>query len=129
HVMFGTIDQWYYQFVEGLSPIAAGWKEISFAPGMFKRINWAEASVSSPYGNIELSWKREHHEISIKITIPDGTIGSLFMPEENAHVESDSDRCDYISSPHPHRPYPLEKFGYWRLSSGSHTLIWIPRES
>ncbi|MDD2405154.1 MAG: family 78 glycoside hydrolase catalytic domain [Sphaerochaetaceae bacterium] len=129
HVMFGTIDQWYYQFVAGLSPIAAGWKEISFAPGRFKRINWAEASVSSPYGNIELSWKREHHEISIKITIPDGTIGSLFMPEENAHVESDSDRCDYISSPHPHRPYPLEKFGYWRLSSGSHTLIWIPRKS
>ncbi len=128
HVMLGTIDQWYYHFVVGIFPLAAGWQEIGLAPARFKLLDWAGASITTPYGETQLRWRREHDTVTMTIGIPNGTVGQLFLPEDHPLVEacvaSEPRPVLFTTDDHPNRPYPLEHHGYLTIPAGLHELTW-----
>jgi alpha-L-rhamnosidase len=82
HIMLGSIDQWFYTYVAGLTPLAPGWREIGLAPAYLQQIDHAAATVETPYGEASLQWERRDGEVVVTIRIPSGTDGYLFLPPE-----------------------------------------------
>ena len=80
HIMFGSIDAWFYQYVAGISPLEAHWKRIALFPGRFSHMDHAGATVETPYGLAHLDWQREDAALLISIIIPPGSEGVLFLP-------------------------------------------------
>lgn len=80
HIMLGSIDQWFYTYVAGLSSMAPGWRQIALAPAYLKEIDHACATVGTPYGQASLQWERSDGGVLVTITIPPGTEGYLFLP-------------------------------------------------
>jgi len=89
HIMLGSVDGWYYQFLAGIRPSAPAWKQISCRPGMFSGLTFAHAAVSTPGGRAELGWERSEDLLKISVTIPPGSEGLLYLPEGYADAASD----------------------------------------
>ena len=87
HIMLGSIDQWFYTYVAGLSPLAPGWRKINLAPAYIAQISHASASVVTPYGQATLQWERNDCSVVVTLTIPPDTDGYLFLPPELTLLE------------------------------------------
>jgi len=128
HIMLGSIDQWFYEKVAGIMPMAAGWSEIGFAPARFTRLSFASATVDTPYGEAAVSWERNDARVHISMTVPQGTRGLLFLRERNQDYQWESlpyeARIDLVRGTHPSQPYPLDSSGYYLLTPGTYTACW-----
>ena len=80
HIMLGSIDTWFYQFIAGISPLGPGWESIGFYPGYFKEITHAEAGARTPYGPAAVQWTRDDGILQVHMTIPSGVRGELYPP-------------------------------------------------
>jgi hypothetical protein len=69
------------QYVVGISPIEAGFKEFRVAPRM-GTLNRAEASFDTHYGTIRASLLRHDGIIELHLTVPEGTIAHLTIGGE-----------------------------------------------
>lgn len=97
HIMFGTVDAWFYSGLAGLSPLAPGWTKFRVAPKTPGRLSHVSASRMTPRGAIAISWSRSpwlsgdgsgRHEVSVpnggqftlRLTVPDGTQAVVEVP-------------------------------------------------
>jgi len=80
HIMLGSVDGWYYQYLAGIRPSAPAWKQIACHPGMFSGLTFAHAAVHTPGGRAELGWERSGDLLKISVTIPPGSEGLLYLP-------------------------------------------------
>ena len=69
------------QYVVGISPIEAGFKEFRVAPQM-GTLNRAEVSFDTHYGTIRASLLRHDGTIDLRLTVPEGTIAHLTVDGE-----------------------------------------------
>jgi len=129
HIMFGSIDQWFYTYVAGLSPLAPGWKKIALAPAYLEKIEHASATIAAPYGEVALQWERNNGDVIVTITIPSGTDGYLFLPssltirERLVGVEVFTEAKVSLLS-----PYKMEEQNCWHLSAGFYRIVCTPVE-
>ncbi len=129
HIMLGSIDEWFYTYVAGLSPLAPGWREIALAPAYLEKIEHASAAVSTPYGETIIGWERDNDNVIVTTTIPSGADGYLFLPpeltiEELPHgVEAVLEgKASWLS------PYQGEGQNCWHLPAGFYQLVCTPAE-
>ncbi|HEY9054534.1 MAG TPA: family 78 glycoside hydrolase catalytic domain [Rectinemataceae bacterium] len=97
HIMFGSVDAWFFSALGGLSPTAAGWKRVRVAPKTPGNLSHASVSRRTPRGVISASWSRSpwlsgdgasHHassgpsggEFRLELSIPDGVRADVEMP-------------------------------------------------
>jgi len=82
HPMQAGYDICFYEDIAGIRPDAAGYgfKVIRFEPLFMDLMDWAKASVESPYGTIVSSWKHNKGEIEWKISIPANSTGLVALP-------------------------------------------------
>ncbi len=80
HIMLGSIDTWFYQYIAGISPLRPGWESIGFYPGYFQEITHAEAGAKTPYGPAAVQWIRDDGTLQVHMTIPSGVRGELYPP-------------------------------------------------
>jgi hypothetical protein len=69
------------QYVVGISPVEAGFKEFRVAPQM-GTLTRAEASFDTHYGTIRASLLRHDGIIELHLTVPEGTIAHLTIGGE-----------------------------------------------
>jgi alpha-L-rhamnosidase len=128
HIMLGSIDQWFYEKVAGIMPMAAGWREIGFAPARFSKLTFASASVETPYGEAALSWERDGTKVRTSMTVPQGTRGLLFLRGIYNDYQWESlsynATIDFVLETHPLQPYPLDSIGYYILTPGNYSAVW-----
>lgn len=78
HYFLGTIDDWLYGEVAGLRPLEAGWQVARIAPAVVGTgIHSAEASVTTPYGELSVSWRVEGDEVVLDSVVPVGVTAHL----------------------------------------------------
>ena len=58
------------QFVLGIKPLAPGWKEIEITPQP-GNLQWAEGTVPTALGDIEVSWKKVNGKLKLAYKVPD----------------------------------------------------------
>jgi alpha-L-rhamnosidase len=80
HYFLGTIDDWLFGDVAGLRPLAPGWQRIEVRPALTAYLDHASASVSTPYGEASVAWRKVAGSIEVDVTIPVGTEAVVGLP-------------------------------------------------
>ena len=88
----GSVGQWFYRTLAGISPAAPGFKEIVIKPAMVGDLTWVKAWHDSPYGRITSQWQRDQKELTMGVHIPPNTIATVFVPAKDAGAVLESGR-------------------------------------
>lgn len=81
HYFLGTIDDWLFQDVAGITPVEAGWRRTRIAPRVLGHgLGHAAASVGTPYGKLSVSWREIGDGVELECTIPVGVTADVELP-------------------------------------------------
>jgi alpha-L-rhamnosidase len=82
HYAYGAVIDWVYRHVAGLAPDAdaPGYRHVLLAPKPAHGIEWASASVETPYGTVSTSWRIENGSLIVEVGLPFGTTGTFIAP-------------------------------------------------
>ncbi len=110
HYAYGAVIDWVYRNVAGIAPDRdrPGYRQIVFAPRPAVGLDWARASIDTPYGRAAISWDlRGEAVLAAEIDVPFGSSGVFIAPatsQSTVHVNGQ------------------EQSGELRLSPGHHTI-------
>jgi hypothetical protein len=81
HEMFGTIAQWFYEDVAGITNLEPGYKKIQIRPLITPDgIASASATYDSVQGEIKSGWSQDANGITMNVTIPANTTAKVYVP-------------------------------------------------
>jgi len=108
HYAYGAVIDWVYRYVAGIAPDRRqpGYRRVVFAPKPAKGVDWARASVDTPYGNAAIAWQLDGDgKLSVDIELPSGTSGEFIVPataESRIHVDGDPGTASVSLAPGHH---------------------------
>lgn len=79
HAMFGTVDDWFYQYLAGIQP-ADGFHQITIRPYVPTGLTHVAASEQTPYGRTASEWTAAGGKLTLTVTIPPNTQATIGMP-------------------------------------------------
>lgn len=81
HYFLGTVDDWLFEDVAGLRPLAPGWRRIGVHPALTAFLDHASAAVMTPYGEAAVAWRKaEGGKVEIEVTVPVGAEAEVGLP-------------------------------------------------
>ncbi len=80
HYAFGSVVEYLYRTVAGISEEAPGYKRIRIAPALNEGLSWVNASYKSIYGTIESDWKILGNQLAMDVIIPANTTATIVIP-------------------------------------------------
>lgn len=85
HIMFGSIDSWFYKFLAGIQidEKQPGFQNIIIKPCIPKDLEWVKASVNTVKGKASVEWHQSAEGYTLKITIPFGSQATVYIPAKN----------------------------------------------
>lgn len=95
HYAYGSIGDWMYRKIAGISQLAPGYKKIRIQPMLVRGIEEAEASFESPYGKIVSGYACRDGKIRIRVEIPANTTAEIYLPEREEPAAVGSGRYEY----------------------------------
>jgi len=83
HYAYGAVGAWMYRTVAGLEldPADPGYHHVIFRPRPGGTITWAEASLKTKRGLASIHWELKAGELCIDVTVPEGSRGTLSLPD------------------------------------------------
>ncbi|MBT4819750.1 MAG: family 78 glycoside hydrolase catalytic domain [Lentisphaerae bacterium] len=82
HHMFGSIDAWLYQYLAGIRPTTAGFREIAITPHVPTALPSVAATVVTPAGEAQSNWHRdEAGSYRFELVIPKGVTATFALPK------------------------------------------------
>ena len=95
HYAYGSIGDWMYRKVAGLSPLEPGYKKFQIKPMFVKGIEECEVSYDSVYGKIVAKTACKAGKIHIHAEVPANTQAVIILPEKEERLEVGSGVYDY----------------------------------
>jgi len=126
HPMQAVYDAWFFEDIAGIRPdiSGAGFKVTRFEPTLTGQLEWAKASIETPYGKTVSDWSKTDGRLTWKIVIPPNTSGLVALPTGKKITVND------VSHPDTDRFPVVEDKGHTalhRFSSGTyHICISFP---
>ena len=80
HYAYGSVGDWLYSYVAGITPRSPGYKEISFAPTVTPGLDSTRASLKTVYGLASCAWEKNGGTLTVSITVPCNVRAELVMP-------------------------------------------------
>ncbi len=82
HIMFGDFAAWAFAHLAGIRPLesAPGGREMLIAPCPIAALEFAEATVGTPYGTYASAWRREGGTLSFTVTVPPNASAIVRLP-------------------------------------------------
>ena len=87
HYGYGSIGEWMYSTVAGLSVDFSGDAPIRIAPLPGYGIESATATLDTPFGAASSSWQIENDEIALTVVIPPNSMAIVEIPAGSAEIE------------------------------------------
>jgi alpha-L-rhamnosidase len=81
HYALGAVADWMHRRVAGLVPAAPGYRRILVRPRPGGGLTHASATHESPYGRIEVAWRRTADRLDVDVTIPPGVAAQVHLPD------------------------------------------------
>lgn len=81
HIMFGTVDAWFYKDLAGIKLGKPGWEEVIIKPVIPKGLKHAAASTKTIRGVIKSAWAIEDGEFTLEVAIPVNSKAKVYIPE------------------------------------------------
>ncbi|KAI1813758.1 glycoside hydrolase family 78 protein [Poronia punctata] len=88
HYAFGSVANWIFRTVAGLSPAEPGWKTIRVAPIPGGDLTSAKASYKSPYGLTSTEWSLDGEDFNLKLVVPPNAKAEVVLPGTDDDVTS-----------------------------------------
>jgi alpha-L-rhamnosidase len=84
HPMFGSISQWFFNWLGGIQPDAeaAGFDRIVIRPQLVDGLDWVRCSYRSVRGMVVSNWSRTAGAVEWQITVPPNATATVFIPAE-----------------------------------------------
>ena len=95
HYAYGSIGDWMYRKIAGISQLAPGYKRIRIRPMPVKGIEEARAVLESPYGRIGSGYTCRDGKIRIEAEIPANTTAEIYLPEKDEMIAAGSGHYVY----------------------------------
>ncbi len=86
HYAYGSIADFMYKKIGGISPLLPGYKKIQIKPAVDSRITFAKTSIDTMYGKVLSDWKTENGEFVLKIRIPENTTAEIILPDGKKEI-------------------------------------------
>ncbi|TNM63192.1 alpha-L-rhamnosidase [Streptomyces sp. NP160] len=86
HYALGAVCDWVYQVVGGLRPAEPGYRRVRVQPVPGPGITWASTALDSPVGRIEVDWRSEGGELSVRVSLPEGVPADVVLPDGTARA-------------------------------------------
>jgi len=85
HPMFGSVSQWFYNWLGGIQPhpAAIGFDQIIIRPQIPNDLQWVNCSYESIRGKITSNWRKADNSIIMDIHIPANTEATVYLPCSN----------------------------------------------
>ena len=82
HIMFGSIDAWFYKVLAGISQdlAAPGFRRVIIKPYIIGDLNYVSTSVNTIRGKVSSSWRREQSTLVVEVTVPVNSEGEVNLP-------------------------------------------------
>ncbi|GAA2026694.1 hypothetical protein GCM10009819_07400 [Agromyces tropicus] len=88
HAFRGTIDDWFYEYVSGLTATAPAYREVQVKPYVVGDLTTASATTTTPLGELSSSWEIVDGRFVLKVSVPVGSSGTVLVPvQAGAAVE------------------------------------------
>ncbi len=83
HNCFNGIGTWFYQALAGLAPDEKnpGYRHMTIRPQVVEGIDWVKASKDTPYGMVEIDWKKNGCSFAMDVTVPAGASATVILPD------------------------------------------------
>jgi alpha-L-rhamnosidase len=94
HPMFGGGLVWFYRKLAGMNadPDQPGYKHIVFRPQPVDDITFTKYFNQTVYGEAGIEWKKENGTFSTKISVPVGSVATVYVPVMKGKVITESGR-------------------------------------
>jgi alpha-L-rhamnosidase len=87
HSSYLHIGAWFIEGLAGIQPDpkGPGYKRFIIKPSVIKDypLDWVKARFDSPYGTIRSEWRIHNGKLTLKVTVPPNTTGTLYLPTNN----------------------------------------------
>lgn len=80
HIMFGSVDAWFYKNLAGLELIEPGWSAFKIKPFVPEEIDQVQARLATIRGEISVFWQKSDSIFNLELEIPTGSRARLFLP-------------------------------------------------
>jgi len=79
HYAYGAVGEWLYRVCAGIEadPGKPGFERILFQPHPTRRLDFAEGSYESIYGNVSCAWRRQGDEVTVSFSVPVNTSAEI----------------------------------------------------
>ncbi|MDN3657458.1 family 78 glycoside hydrolase catalytic domain [Ferruginibacter paludis] len=88
HVMMGSIDAWFYQYIGGIQPDENSSAFASFIvkPMLLDSLTTATSKIETMRGTISSEWKRQPGLFTLKVQVPFNTSATIYIPGDTGGV-------------------------------------------
>jgi len=128
HPMFGSVSQWFYNWLGGIEPDvdAVGFDKFTFQPQFIEGMDWVRCTYRSVRGPITCDWKRRGDRVAMDLYVPANTSATLILPTpgtltENGRPAAESNGVKRISERNGRTKF--------KLGSGRYHFIFAPSET
>lgn len=95
HYAYGSVGDWMYRKVGGLTQLKPGYKKFQVRPMFVKGIEECRTEFESVYGKIETKTSCRDGKICVHVEVPANTTAVIILPEKEEQIEVGSGIYDY----------------------------------
>lgn len=83
HPMFGSVSQWFFNWLGGIQPApgSAGFDRVALRPQFVKGLSWVHCRYQSMYGEIQCDWRRQDGALVLDLRLPVGIRAGVYLPD------------------------------------------------
>lgn len=84
HVMFGSVDAWFYKVLAGIQPLpeCPGYEKVRIQPYFPEDLSWVRGAIHTVRGRIASAWRKEKGRVHLDVTIPANVSAEVRVPGE-----------------------------------------------
>lgn len=97
HHMLSGVLAWFFKGLLGVHPVLEhpGYKQIALKPSFVQDLHYCKGKLTTPFGEIKVSWERQQNQIVYAVTIPEGVTavfqGNVLIAGENTFILKDKE--------------------------------------
>ncbi len=82
HIMFGSIDEFFYKDLAGIKIKEPGYKKILIRPYTGRGLNFVKSSVKTVRGTVASNWEKKGNSLMLNVVIPPNSKAEVDIPTE-----------------------------------------------
>ena len=124
HVMFGSIDTWFYRTLAGINIDEAhpGFEHIIIKPSIPQDLSFVDASLKTIRGKVSSRWDYTDGDVRLRVVIPVNSSATVYIPAQNKESITESGK---LAESSPGVQYVKTEDGcvVFRVGSGEYDFL------